>query len=109
MYPEGCPFCSLHADSFDRVIVHLNHRDVTMLCVSRAPLVKLNAYKHAQACSYRRYEPHGGWRGGRLFDQGVQRLNCRKSSLEPTIIGDLLGAEVSDERPDCTFSNCRDR
>jgi predicted dithiol-disulfide oxidoreductase (DUF899 family) len=31
-WTEGCPFCSLHADNFDRVIVHINHRDVTMLC-----------------------------------------------------------------------------
>jgi predicted dithiol-disulfide oxidoreductase (DUF899 family) len=42
---EGCPGCSLHADAFDRTIVHLQQRDVTMLCVSRAPLDQLEAYK----------------------------------------------------------------
>jgi predicted dithiol-disulfide oxidoreductase (DUF899 family) len=34
------------ADHFDGVIVHLNQRDVTLLCVSRAPLEKLEEYKH---------------------------------------------------------------
>ncbi len=44
-YTAGCPICSAAADTFDGAIVHLNHRDVTFLCVSRAPLEKLQAYK----------------------------------------------------------------
>jgi predicted dithiol-disulfide oxidoreductase (DUF899 family) len=44
-YEAGCPTCSSIADSFDAWIVHLNQHDVTMLCVSRAPLEKLQAYK----------------------------------------------------------------
>jgi len=41
----GCPHCSLRADGFDGVGVHLNQRDVTMVVVSRAPYEKLAAYK----------------------------------------------------------------
>jgi predicted dithiol-disulfide oxidoreductase (DUF899 family) len=44
-YEAGCPTCSAIADSFDGFATHLNHHDVTMLCVSRAPLEKLVAYK----------------------------------------------------------------
>jgi predicted dithiol-disulfide oxidoreductase (DUF899 family) len=44
-WKAGCPVCTIHAESFDRAIVHLNQRDVTMLCVSRAPLAQLDAYK----------------------------------------------------------------
>jgi len=44
-WDAGCEGCSLVADHFDGGMVHLNQRDVTMLCVSRAPLEKLNAYK----------------------------------------------------------------
>ncbi len=33
------------ADHFDGGLVHLNQRDVTMVCVWRAPLEKINAYK----------------------------------------------------------------
>jgi len=42
---QGCASCTLHAESFNRAIVDLAQRDVTMRCVSRAPLEKLNAYK----------------------------------------------------------------
>jgi predicted dithiol-disulfide oxidoreductase (DUF899 family) len=41
----GCPHCSLRADCFNGINVHLKHRDVTMICVSRAPYKKLAAYK----------------------------------------------------------------
>jgi predicted dithiol-disulfide oxidoreductase (DUF899 family) len=44
-YKAGCPTCSSIADSFDAWTVHLNHHDVTMMCISRAPLEKLQAYK----------------------------------------------------------------
>lgn len=43
-WDAGCPHCSHWADSFDDAIVHLNHRDVTMVVVSRAPYEKLRAY-----------------------------------------------------------------
>jgi predicted dithiol-disulfide oxidoreductase (DUF899 family) len=33
------------ADHFDGGMVHLNERDVMMVCVSRAPLERINAYK----------------------------------------------------------------
>ncbi|HJZ73531.1 MAG TPA: DUF899 domain-containing protein [Vicinamibacterales bacterium] len=41
----GCPHCSLRADGFDGIGVHLNQRDVTMVVVSRAPYDKLRAYR----------------------------------------------------------------
>lgn len=44
-WEAGCPSCSFWADNFDRNVVHLAHRDVTMIAVSRAPLDKLEAYK----------------------------------------------------------------
>ena len=44
-WEEGCKSCSFWADNFEGIIVHLNHRDVTMLAVSRAPYGKLAAYQ----------------------------------------------------------------
>jgi len=44
-YEAGCPVCSSIADSFNGVLEHLKARDVTMICVSRAPLEKLLAYR----------------------------------------------------------------
>ena len=52
-WKAGCPACSLWADGFDRVIVHLNHRDVTMVCASRASLDQLEAFKQRMGWSFR--------------------------------------------------------
>src|ERR1700726_2080058 len=41
----GYPHCSLRADGFNGINVHLKHRDVTMIAVSRAPYKKLAAYQ----------------------------------------------------------------
>jgi predicted dithiol-disulfide oxidoreductase (DUF899 family) len=51
-WTEGCPACSYWADSFNGGIVHLNQRDVTMVCASRAPLVQLDAYKRRMGWSF---------------------------------------------------------
>jgi predicted dithiol-disulfide oxidoreductase (DUF899 family) len=45
-YTNGaCPGCSGLADCLDGSLVHLGHRDVTLLCFSRAPIDRLVAYK----------------------------------------------------------------
>ena len=44
-YTGACPGCSNLVDHLDGGVVHLNHRDVTLLCISRAPLEKIQAYK----------------------------------------------------------------
>src|SRR5829696_9376163 len=41
----ACPGCTSLADGLDGTLVHLNHQDVTLLCFSRAPIDRLNAYK----------------------------------------------------------------
>jgi predicted dithiol-disulfide oxidoreductase (DUF899 family) len=42
-YDHGCPVCSSIADSFNGVLEHLKARDVTMTCISQAPVEKLEA------------------------------------------------------------------
>jgi predicted dithiol-disulfide oxidoreductase (DUF899 family) len=51
-YEAGCPTCSSIADSFDGVIPHLRARDATMICISRAPIEKLAAYKRRMRWSF---------------------------------------------------------
>src|SRR2546430_7496294 len=41
----ACRGCTGLADGLDGLLVHLNHRDVTLLCLSRAPIERLAAYK----------------------------------------------------------------
>jgi predicted dithiol-disulfide oxidoreductase (DUF899 family) len=41
----ACPGCTGLADGLDGSLVHLSHRDVTLLGMSRAPIARLSAYK----------------------------------------------------------------
>jgi predicted dithiol-disulfide oxidoreductase (DUF899 family) len=51
-YDAGCPVCSSIADSFNGVLAHLKARDVTMICISRAPIEKLLAYRERMGWSF---------------------------------------------------------
>ena len=51
-YAAGCPSCSSTADSFNGVLAHLKARDVTMICVSRAPIEKLLAYRERMGWNF---------------------------------------------------------
>jgi predicted dithiol-disulfide oxidoreductase (DUF899 family) len=44
-WEEGCKSCSFRADHLDGALVHLAHRDVTLVVVSRAPLPQIEAFK----------------------------------------------------------------
>jgi predicted dithiol-disulfide oxidoreductase (DUF899 family) len=44
-WDEGCKSCSFWADNFERNVVHLAARDVTLIAVSRAPLAKIEAFR----------------------------------------------------------------
>ena len=52
-WEEGCPSCSFWADSYDNNIVHLNHRDITLVVVSSARLDQLEAYKKRMGWSFK--------------------------------------------------------
>jgi predicted dithiol-disulfide oxidoreductase (DUF899 family) len=51
-WEEGCKSCSFWADNFDRIPIHLHHRDVTFTAVSRAPLAKIEAYRKRMGWSF---------------------------------------------------------
>lgn len=51
-WEAGCKSCSFWADNFNGVDIHLAHRDVTFLAVSRAPLEKLQAFKERMGWSF---------------------------------------------------------
>jgi predicted dithiol-disulfide oxidoreductase (DUF899 family) len=44
-WEQGCPSCSFLSDHIDGALVHLAHRDVTLVAVSRAPLSQIEAFK----------------------------------------------------------------
>jgi predicted dithiol-disulfide oxidoreductase (DUF899 family) len=44
-WTEGCVGCSFELDHVDGILVHLEHRDVSYVAVSRAPLPEIEAFK----------------------------------------------------------------
>src|SRR5262245_61895474 len=51
-YAAGCATCSSTADSFNGVLPHLAARDITLICISHAPLEKLLAYRRRMGWSF---------------------------------------------------------
>jgi predicted dithiol-disulfide oxidoreductase (DUF899 family) len=52
-WDEGCKSCSFLADHFNPAVVHLAHRDVTMVAVSKAPLDTLETFKKRMGWSFK--------------------------------------------------------
>jgi predicted dithiol-disulfide oxidoreductase (DUF899 family) len=44
-WKEGCPSCSYLADTFDGSTIHLAHRDVSFVAISRGTLPEIEAFK----------------------------------------------------------------
>jgi predicted dithiol-disulfide oxidoreductase (DUF899 family) len=97
-WPEaGCPGCSFTADSLDGAVVRLEHRDVTFVATSRAPLENLTAYKHRMGWSFPWVSSEGsdfnldfavfteeGRRTGRGFNFGTSKhadIDLRRDEL----------------------------
>ena len=59
-WKEGCPSCSLIADHFDGMTIHLANRDVTLAAVSRAPLAQISAFKKRMGWRFQWVSSFGG-------------------------------------------------
>jgi predicted dithiol-disulfide oxidoreductase (DUF899 family) len=55
----ACFVCSFWMDNFNGITLHLNHRDITMAAVSRAPYPKLAAYKARMGWNFPWYSSAG--------------------------------------------------
>ncbi len=58
-WTAGCPGCSFLADHFDGTLPHLEHHDVTLTAVSRAPLAAIEAYKSRMGWRFPWVSSHG--------------------------------------------------
>ena len=58
-WEQGCPSCSFMADHSDGMTVHLAHRDVTLVAISRAPLAEIERFRRRM-----------GWRFGWVSSHG---------------------------------------
>ncbi len=59
-YENGaCPGCTNLGDELSGTLVHLNHRDVTLVCFSRAPIERLTAYRQRMGWQFPYVSTHG--------------------------------------------------
>lgn len=56
---QGCPSCSYMADHTDGMAVHLAHRDVTFVAVSRAPLAEIERFRRRMGWQFKWLSSHG--------------------------------------------------
>ena len=56
---EGCKSCSYLADHFDGANLHLPHRDVTFVVISRAPQSEIQAYQKRMGWRFKWLSSHG--------------------------------------------------
>lgn len=52
-WKEGCVGCSFTSDHIDGALVHLEHHDVSLVVVSRAPFPELDAFKKRMGWQFR--------------------------------------------------------
>ena len=88
---EGCPSCSFWADHYDGAGLHLPHRDVSFVAVSRAPFDKIERYKRRMGWRFKwvssantdfnydlgvSFSPEQLERGALLYNVGTANRGC---------------------------------
>jgi predicted dithiol-disulfide oxidoreductase (DUF899 family) len=58
-WEQGCPSCSFMADHTDGMNVHLAHRDVTFVAISRAPLAEIERFRKRMGWQFKWVSSHG--------------------------------------------------
>jgi predicted dithiol-disulfide oxidoreductase (DUF899 family) len=96
-YTAGCTTCSSTADSFNGVLLHLEARDVTMICISRAPLEKLLAYRRRMGWSF---NWASSYQSDFNFDFGVTAADASAHEVVPLLEANEVAAFplLSDQR-----------
>src|SRR5919112_6197278 len=86
----ACPGCTNLGDELETTRVHLNHRDVTLVCFSRAPIDRLTAYKQRMGWTF----PYvSTYRSDFAFDFGLA-LQPEQAQQIPQLV------EMTDNPPD---------
>jgi predicted dithiol-disulfide oxidoreductase (DUF899 family) len=96
-YTAGCVTCSATADSFNGLLSHLQARDVTMICISRAPLEKLLAYRRRMGWSF---NWASSYQSDFNFDFGVSAADDAAQAVVPLLEANEVAAFplLSDQR-----------
>jgi len=98
-WEEGCPSCSFWADNFNGIDIHLAHRDISFLSVSRAGIQKIEDYKKRMGWSFKWVS---SLNNNFNYDYGVSFTQEEKEANEitynylnqPYFIDELAGVSV---------------
>jgi predicted dithiol-disulfide oxidoreductase (DUF899 family) len=58
-WEQGCRSCSFMADHSDGMQVHLAHRDITLVAISRAPLAEIERFRQRMGWRFKWVSSHG--------------------------------------------------
>ena len=58
-WKEGCVGCSFQADHIDGALVHVEHRDVTLVVISRAPLSQIEPFRKRMGWRFKWVSSYG--------------------------------------------------
>jgi predicted dithiol-disulfide oxidoreductase (DUF899 family) len=94
-WEEGCQSCSFMADHVDGMNVHLAHRDVTFVAISRAPLAEIERFRRRMGWKFKWVSAFGN---DFNFDFGV---SFTPEQIETGDAGYNFGtsSQVNDELP----------
>ena len=95
-WEAGCKSCSIWADNFERNVIHLAHRDATMIAISRAPIDKLLAFQRRLGWTFKwvssgRTDFNYDYRVSFKNGEAGQRYNFAPTTTE---MSDLPGISV---------------
>jgi predicted dithiol-disulfide oxidoreductase (DUF899 family) len=94
-WEEACKSCSFWADNFNGIDIHLAHRDISFLAISRAPLPKLEAYKIRMGWSFKWVSS-----GGSDFNYDFQVSHDPEAARNGTAYYNYgTGVKVGEEMP----------
>ena len=80
-WKQGCPSCSFMADHTDGMTIHLEHRDITFVAISRATLAEIEKFKRRMGWKFNWVSSHGS---DFNFDFGVSFSADEKNKGEVT-------------------------
>jgi predicted dithiol-disulfide oxidoreductase (DUF899 family) len=58
-WEQGCPSCSFMADHTDGMTIHLEHRDVSFVAISRAPLPEIERFRQRMGWQFKWVSSNG--------------------------------------------------
>lgn len=93
-WEQGCPSCSLLADHFGNLAIHLAQRDVRFMIVSRAPLAKIVEFRKRMGWKFPWMSSHGS-----DFNTDFQVSVPKEEASKEHIYNYVLTKFPSEERP----------